>query len=346
VTDIPDIFPEQAVSLVKKYLTTALYNELSLIKTKNGFTLDQAIRSGIKNPDSSIGIYAGDKESYNLFSKIFNQVIKAYHGCPIDLIHQSDLTIKYLVNPDPSGKQILSFRIRVARNIAGFPFPPLINSTDRIKVEEKVVNELLKLRDDLEGSYIPLCELTKLEQNDLHQQHLLFDKGDRFMDAAGINRDWPASRGVFVSKDKRFAVWVNEEDHMRIISMDKHYDVKQTHNRLVRVLNFLDKKLKFAHDPKLGFLTSCPSNLGTGMRAGCHLYLPDFEAQQELINKTAKTCNLQIRGTHGEKTEVLKGIVDISNRQRLGITEKQCIETLHRGISAILGDQGNVSLYF
>ena len=156
------------------------------------------------------------------------------------------------------------------------------------------------------------------------------------MEAAGINRGWPDSRGIFVSKDEKFAVWINEEDHLRIISMDRGGDIVGTYDRLSRALSFLEKRLTFARDPNLGYLTSCPSNLGTGMRAGVHIRLPNYQTHQERLHATAEEYNLQIRGSHGEKTEVLDGIVDISNRQRLGITEKQCIETLHRGLSAII----------
>jgi creatine kinase/arginine kinase len=345
VTDINTLFPETAVSLVKEHLTPAIFNDLKEKRTTNNFTLEQAIRSGIQNPDSSIGIYAGDAESYQLFSKIFKPVIEAYHGCPTDRIHRSDLSRIALSDSDLSCGHIQSFRIRVARNIADLPFPPLIDSATRIKVEEQAVNALLELKGDLGGSYHPLGELTDAKRKKLAQKHLLFEKGDRFMEAAGINRNWPDSRGIFVSKDEKFAVWINEEDHLRIISMDRGGDIMGTYDRLSRALAFLEKRLPFARDSNLGYLTSCPSNLGTGMRAGVHIRLPNYQTQQEGLHATAERYNLQIRGSHGEKTEVLDGIVDISNRQRLGITEKQCIETLHRGLCAIIkkiGQRGQI----
>ncbi|MCP4113915.1 MAG: arginine kinase [Desulfobacteraceae bacterium] len=334
------LFPENAVSLVKEHLTPALFNDLKGKRTKNEFTLEQAIQSGIQNPDSSIGIYAGDAESYRTFSKIFDPVIESYHGCPGSPIHRSDLTRPDLSDSVLSSGRVRSFRIRVARNIANLPFPPLVGSTDREKVEERTVNALQELKGDLGGSYYPLGELTGAKRKELAQKHLLFEKGDRFMEAAGINRDWPDSRGIFVSNNQKFAVWINEEDHLRIISMDKSGDMMGTFDRLSRALVFLEKRLTFARDPRLGYLTSCPSNLGTGMRAGVHMHLPDFNNQRALLNTTAEKYNLQIRGSHGEKTEVLDGIVDISNRQRLGITEKQCIETLHRGVCAIIRTTG------
>ena len=103
-----------------------------------------------------------------------------------------------------------------------------MDNIDRTRVEKLAVNALLKLKGDLKGSYIPLGELTNFQRAILTKEHLLFGRGDRFMEAAGINRNWPASRGIFVSDDHKFAVWINEEDHLRIISLDRQARHRQT----------------------------------------------------------------------------------------------------------------------
>ncbi len=339
-------FPAQAnTSLLNRYLTPEIFNELKYLQTKTGFSLNQAIESGLKNPDSTIGIYAGDAESYRLFFKIFKPVIETYHKISIDQIHPSDLNPMDDRPTAPLSHAIVSYRIRIARNLKRFAFPTLMDDMDRAGVEELAVNALLKLKGDLKGSYIPLGELTKSQRVTLAAEHLLFGRGDRFMEAAGINRNWPASRGIFISDDHRFAVWINEEDHLRIISLDRTgtprttVGITKTYNRLARAMAHLEQNLKFARDPLLGYLTSCPSNLGTGMRAGVHICLPGFKTWEKEITETADKYQLQIRGTHGEKTEIKDNVVDISNRQRLGITEKKCIETLEQGLCAILADQ-------
>ncbi|MDY0219794.1 MAG: phosphagen kinase [Desulfobacterium sp.] len=332
-------------SLLNRYLTPEIFNELKHLQTKAGFSLNQAIESGLKNPDSTIGIYAGDGESYGLFLKVFKPIIETYHKVLIDRLHPSDLNPMDDGSTIPLSHAILSYRIRIARNLAGFAFPPLMDDMDRTGVEELAVNALLKLKGDLKGSYIPLGELTESQRAALAAEHLLFGRGDRFMEAAGINRNWPASRGIFVSKDHRFAVWINEEDHLRIISLDRpgtHRTtdgIKKTYNRLAQAMAHLEQNLKFAKDPLLGYLTSCPSNLGTGMRAGVHICLPGFKTWKKKIVETADRYQLQIRGSHGEKTGVKENVVDISNRHRLGITEKKCIETLEQGLCAILADR-------
>ena len=114
--------------------------------------------------------------------------------------------------------------------------------------------------------------------------------------------------------------------------------IEKTYNRLARAMAALEQNLRFACDPHLGFLTSCPSNLGTGMRAGVHVRLPGFKTLERQIHETAREHHLQIRGTHGEKTGVEDNVVDISNQHRLGITERQCVETLQHGLWAIMTD--------
>lgn len=338
-------FPAQAsASLLSQHLTPEILNELKHLQTEKGFSLNQAIESGIKNPDSTIGIYAGDEESYALFFKIFKPIIETYHKVSIDRLHPSDMNPMVEDSTAPLGHAILSYRIRIARNLADFTFPPMMDDIARTRVEELAVAALLKLKGDLRGDYIPLCELTKSQKTTLTAENLLFTRGDRFMEAAGINRHWPSSRGVFISDDHRLAVWINEEDHLRIISLDRPNihgidGIKKTYNRIARAMAHLEQNLKFARDPNLGYLTSCPSNLGTGMRAGVHICLPGFTTWKQEIDEVADKYQLQIRGTHGEKTDVKNNVVDISNRHRLGITEKKCIETLEQGLCAIIADR-------
>jgi len=116
-------FPPSCQSLLSKYLSTAIFEQLKNLQTSHGYTFQQDINSGIKNPDSSIGIYAGDAESYLLFAPLFDPIIADYHGFkPVDQ-HQSNLNPGDLhaPDPDPGGDYILSTRIRVARNLSEMP---------------------------------------------------------------------------------------------------------------------------------------------------------------------------------------------------------------------------------
>jgi len=340
-------FSADATSLASRYLTKEIYDKLIHLQTRYGFTLSDALQSGIENPDSSIGIYAGDSESYDLFDAIFRPVIAKYHNidgtlpCPM----KSDFTSITLPDPDPEHQYIISTRIRVARNLANFPFTPILSLTDRKQVENVIIDSLDDIESPFKGHYTPIKETSV--SNDQIERHICtapnvsFKRGDRFQEAAGINRDWPDGRGVFESNDQKFMVWINEEDHMRIISIDQNSDIRDLFNRLGRGLHMIQtnlacKQMYFAWRDDLGYLTTCPSNLGTGMRAGVHIKLPKLFKHKEILESAARGLKLQVRGTQGEKTEVESAIFDISNSQRLGITERQCCQILYNGICKII----------
>ena len=114
---------------------------------------------------------------------------------------------------------IISTRIRVGRNLAEVPLGPGISKEQRDWVETTVSGVLKTLTGELEGTYYPLKGMSKEDQEQLINDHFLFKEGDRFLAAAGLNREWPDGRGIFHNKEKTFLVWVNEEDQLRIISM-------------------------------------------------------------------------------------------------------------------------------
>lgn len=330
------LFSETSPALVKKHLSPDLYQQLRYLKTRSGFTLEKAIRSGIRNPDSSIGIYAGDAESYQVFSPIFDPIIHEYHHFPEGNTHVSDFTAPDLPPADPDGKYILSTRIRVARNLQDYEFSPQISLSHRKGLEETVIKALATLKGDLGGEYVSLKNIEKNPAQPLKSDILVFTRGDRFQEAAGINSGFPEGRGVFYSLDRQLMVWVNEEDHLRIMSLEKTSDLSATFRRLGRALRALETRLYFAWDKTYGYLTSCPTNLGTAMRAGVHIRLEKLDRNREILNTLAREYHLQIRGTRGEKTIVEKAVFDISNAQRLGITETAIILNLHKGIAALI----------
>ena len=335
------LFPETSPALVKKHLSPDLYQQLRRLKTRSGFTLEKAIRSGIQNPDSTIGIYAGDAESYQVFSPVLDPIIHEYHHFPEGEAHVSDFTVPDLPPADPEGKYILSTRIRVARNLKDYEFPPQISLQRRKRLEETVIKALGALKEDLGGTYVSLKNIENQTQP-VKSDILVFTKGDRFQEAAGINSDFPEGRGVFFSLDRRLMVWVNEEDHLRIMSLEKTSDLSAAFYRLCRSLRVLETRLDFAWDKTYGYLTSCPTNLGTAMRAGVHIRLEKLDRKREILDNLAREYHLQIRGTRGEKTKVEEAVFDISNAQRLGITETAILQNLHKGIAALIKAEENL----
>ncbi len=339
-------FPEElqkpeVTSLLKKYLTPALYDQLKDKKSSRGITVWDCINSGVVNLDSGTGVYAGDEECYQLFSPLLNPIIEEYHQpYKVTSIHTPDMNPDNTdcPNPDPEGKYIRSTRIRVARNLKGYGLTPTVTKEERVEIEKKVVEVLLSLQGDLAGDYYPLQGMDEATRQQLVADHFLFKKGDRFLDAAGVNKEWPEGRGIFHNKDKTFLVWLNEEDHLRIISMEKGSDIGSVFGRLCRAVNELDKKLGFQCLPNLGYLTACPTNLGTGMRASVHIKIPNASAQPNFTAICDK-YQIQPRGIHGEhsvSTGEDAGVFDLSNKRRLGLSEVQCVQDMYNGVTKFI----------
>ena len=142
----------------------------------------------------------------------------------------------------------MSTRIRVGRNLADFPLGPGITKEQRDEVEKLVSGALSKMTGELEGKYYPLQGMSAADQKQLIEDHFLFKEGDRFLEACGLNRNWPDGRGIFHNKEKTFLTWVNEEDQLRIISMQKGGDILAVFKRLSVAASEIEKVAKFAHD--------------------------------------------------------------------------------------------------
>ncbi len=327
-------------SLLARFLTPEVYQALKDRETYFGVRLEHLIASGVQNPDSAIGVYAGDEESYSVFAPLLDPIIEAYHGFGPGDRHVSDLDPGGLEDQplDPAGRYVLSTRVRVARNLCCFPFGPVIGFRERRMAERAILGALETLEGELAGSYHPLPALDPATQARLVEEHLLFKAGDRFLEAGGFNRHWPDARGVFLNRERTFLVWVNEEDQLRIISMEKGSHLKRVFSRLVQALAELERRLSFARSPRLGYLTSCPTNLGTGMRASVHVRLQRLP--EEEIQAIALAHGLQVRGTHGEHTQAEGGVYDVSNKRRLGITEVEALRQLEAGIRALIRAEG------
>ena len=335
------IFPKTCTSLLSKFLTKEVFDALDAKKTANGFTLQQAINSGVVNLDSGIGVYAGDEESYETFAPLFDPIIQEYHGFSKSDNHHSDFDAAALNagNPDPEGEYILSTRIRVGRNVADLPLGPAISKEQRNEVEAQVSSALKGLEGELRGTYYPLQGMSEADSAKLIADHFLFKAGDRFLEAAGLNRDWPQGRGIYHNDEKTFLVWVNEEDELRIISMQMGGDIKAVFARLSTAVAALGKEIDFAYNKHLGYITSCPTNLGTAMRASVHIKLPRLAQKMERFEQIAEQYHLQIRGIHGEHSESEGGVYDISNKRRLGVTEVQCVQDMYDGVVALIAEE-------
>ncbi|XP_017461640.1 PREDICTED: arginine kinase-like [Rhagoletis zephyria] len=326
-------------SLLKKYLTQDVFDKLKSRKTAMGATLLDVIQSGVENLDSGCGVYAPDAESYKTFGELFDPIIEDYHGGfkPTDKHPPCDFgDINQFVNVDPENKYVISTRVRCGRSLQGYPFNPCLTEAQYKEMQDKVKAQLATFEGELKGSYFPLTGMDKKTQQQLIDDHFLFKEGDRFLQAANACRYWPTGRGIYHNDAKTFLMWVNEEDHLRIISMQKGGDLKQIFGRLVKAVKHIEQKIPFSHDDRLGFLTFCPTNLGTTIRASVHIKLPKLAADRKKLEEVAGKYNLQVRGTAGEHTESVGGVYDISNKRRMGLTEYQAVKEMQDGILELI----------
>nr|AMW91807.1 arginine kinase-like protein [Dermanyssus gallinae] len=329
----------QCKSLLKKYLTKEVLDKLQDQTTRMGATLLDVVQSGFANIDSGVGVYAPDAESYTVFAALFDPIIDDYHQGfkSTDRHPATDFgDLSSFVNVDPEKKYVISTRVRCGRSLQGYPFNPCLTEAQYREMEDKVSSTLKNLSGELKGTYYPLTGMNKSTQQQLIDDHFLFKEGDRFLQTANACRYWPTGRGIFHNDAKSFLVWVNEEDHLRIISMQQGGDLKEVFTRLVEGVKAIESKLPFSRDNRLGYLTFCPTNLGTTIRASVHIKLPKLAANKARLEQVASKYNLQVRGTRGEHTESEGGVYDISNKRRLGLTEYQAVKEMQDGVLELI----------
>merc|ERR1719232_2455718 len=301
-----------------------------------------AIACAVQFDNQHCGIYAGDWDSYKVFADVFDPLIQEYHGISADSVHTSDMDVsKIQGNIDPAAP-VHSTRIRVGRSIDGFGLSPGITKQQRLDVENLMKKAFSNLSGDLAGTYYPLTGMSEAVRQQLVDDHFLFVSGDPNLKVAGMERDWPEGRGIFHNEAKTFLVWVNEEDQLRIISMQKGGDVRGVFERLARGIKTVQDSVKeesgkdFLLDEKLGYLHSCPTNLGTGMRASVHCDLAGW-AKEGLpaLKKRCEELKLQPRGTRGESGGQTGITYDISNKHRLGYSEVQLVQCMIDGVNTL-----------
>lgn len=295
-------------------------------------------------------------DDYTKFSGFFDKVIRDYHG---DLSgtkkHEtswdtgsSDFDVKKL------GQDELSMRVRVGRNLLGFNLPGAMDKAERIKFEQSMLPAFGQLIEKYGGKINSLTPnfgddgenpnlISQEEYKDLVDAHVMFKDmaADPYLNSAGISNDWPYGRGCWQSDDKTRIIWFGEEDQLRIMCMKKGtnlLDVFTDLNEMLQTVESIDG-IKFAKDDNYGYVTSCPSNLGTGMRASVHVKIPNLtsDGTDTKAKAVCKPLGLSVRGTGGEHTPIgADGTVDISPSARLFIKESEIIGKLYQGIEKLM----------
>ena len=244
-TPIIPTLPEGSRSQLQHVLTPEVFGKLAHVRTRHGVTLEQCMQSALANPDADIGLYAGDAESYTAFADVFQPLIQRTHGFAADGVHPAPA--EQAVPAVTDAARVKSIRVSVSRNVDGFAFSSCISGEDRSAVEALLVSALAMLDGDTKGEYAPLATMPETLSTELLEEGVLFQRGDRFREAAGMNRDWPSGRGVFANRDHSIVAWINGEDHLLLTCLQDGADFAQAHARITAVCGTAVKVL--AHRP-------------------------------------------------------------------------------------------------
>jgi len=359
--NLEKLFKENPENRCLKYILSNqdAINKLSL-DDKNIFY--RCVRTGIDNADSSLGCYAMQPNDYEKFSFFFDKVIRDYHKDETgSKVHKSDWDLSKggdagVYDVEKLGLEELSMRVRVGRNLAAFNLPGAMDKAERIKFEQTIMKafDVLIKNEEYKGAVYSLSPdwgegvknpnlISKEKYEELVKAHVMFKdmSADPFLKSAGISNDWPYGRGCWQSEDKQCIIWFGEEDQLRIMCMKKGSKLNEVFERLNKMLQTFESidGIKFANSDKFGYVTSCPSNLGTGMRASVHVKVPNLtkDGTDKKAKEVCRPLGLSVRGTGGEHTPIgADGTIDISPSNRLFITEAEIIGKLYDGIRLLM----------
>jgi protein arginine kinase len=228
---------------------------------------------------------------------------------------------------------VLTSRIRLARNLSHGPFPGWSTRDERAGIFAHIRPAVDSLPEFLDAFSVELSELDKIQKQVLVERHLM--SLEHAARSTGC--------GLVLSSNQHLAVMINEEDHLRIQSIVGGLNFEEAWSSLDHLEEELDSALEFAFDDKLGYLTACPTNLGTGMRASAMLHLPGLVISEQIASviKGVNKIGFAVRGLYGEGSEATGNLFQISNQYTLGFAEETIIEHLENVIKRIVEYEGN-----
>lgn len=241
----------------------------------------------------------------------------------------------WMRNEGPDSDIVLSSRIRLARNFSKVPFPIIADQGELEGIQEffqkEYEHESFESHEDFE--YIPINQLTLIEKQTLVEKHLV---SPHLVKQA-------LTAGALISKDEQVSIMINEEDHIRIQLYFPGFQLEKTLEEAFKIDDWLERKIDYAFDESMGYLTSCPTNVGTGMRASVMMHLPALVLTKQ-INRLLPAINqlgFVIRGIYGEGSGAIGHIFQISNQITLGKSEDDIVKDLESVILQLVEHERN-----
>lgn len=233
--------------------------------------------------------------------------------------------VKWYQKSGDQGDVVISSRVRLARNLSGIPFPLGMSSERKREIAMRVRDAIKTGELAGEFDYLEMENMVARDALSMVERHLISPEFSQRKEGSSL----------LLKKDESISIMINEEDHLRIQVMRAGLDLDEAFRIADSIDDYLDQRLNFAFDDKLGYLTQCPTNLGTGMRASIMLHLPALHERKSIpqLANTVSKLGLTIRGMYGEGSKPEGAIYQLSNQVTLGISEQSAIENL-KGIAA------------
>jgi protein arginine kinase len=233
---------------------------------------------------------------------------------------------EWLRGSGPHSEIVISSRVRLARNLAGFPFVGRASRRQKQEIVERCKEQVLGGRLPGNVLWVPLTESDELDRMLLVERHLISRQH------AQGGPDQP--RAVAIGAEETFAIMVNEEDHLRMQVLRSGMQLGEAFDQANHIDDVLEAKLDFAYAARWGYLTACPTNVGTGIRVSVMLHLPALKLTGEIekVRRAARDMHLAVRGLFGEGSDALGDLYQVSNQTTLGKTEEQYLSEFQNAI--------------
>ncbi len=227
----------------------------------------------------------------------------------------------------------MSSRVRLARNLKDASFPGWAKKAERIRVLDLIRPAIQSLPEMSEAFADSMDSLSTLDKQILVERHLI--SREHAAKSAGS--------GLVLNRDETLCFMINEEDHIRMQSLRPGLQLRQAWSAIDHADSALEKKLEYAFSPELGYLTACPTNIGTGIRVSAMLHLPGLVLAEQInpIIQSVNKLGLAVRGLYGEGTEALGNVFQVSNQMTLGESETAIVERLEKVLAQIIEHEEN-----
>ncbi len=252
----------------------------------------------------------------------------------MDLENLTQNSGEWLRGTGPDSDIVISTRIRLARNLAQFSFPNRADESTRIEIESLFKDKFEHLDIDSKVNYIDVDSLSEVDRHFLRERQLI---SRELSDSEG-------ARGVGISNEQNLSMMVNEEDHLRIQFLQSGFALDEAWEKINAVDDALEKEVTYAFHEQFGYLTACPTNVGTGIRVSVMLHLPALALTKEIqkVFHALQKINLAVRGLYGEGSQAMGDFYHISNQVTLGKSEEQIINNLKEVIPNIIAYERRV----